>query len=116
MTTKEGMHVFAVIHSFTQTCRKLRLAPWKQMVNIVRDRDWNIFDEARRQNTPVPAGFRPVRALEYKPCRRWSTSPCRRWSTSPCRRYHDQRHPSRRAKILSPIPLGDFDHHGTIFN
>ena len=67
ITTKEGMHVFAVIHSFTQTCRKLRLAPWKQMVNIVRDRDWNIFDEARRQNTPVPAGFRPVRALEYKP-------------------------------------------------
>ena len=67
MTTKEGMHVFAVIHSFTQTCRKLRLAPWKQMVNIVRDRDWNIFDGARRQNTPVPAGFRPVRALEYKP-------------------------------------------------
>ena len=67
MTTKEGMHVFAVIHSFTQTCRKLRLVPWKQVVNIVRDRDWNIFDEARRQNAPMPAGFRPARALEYKP-------------------------------------------------
>ena len=67
MTTKEGMHVFAVIHSFTQTCRKLRLVPWKQVANIVRDRDWNIFDEARRQNIPMPAGFRPVRALEYVP-------------------------------------------------
>ena len=67
MTTKEGMHVFAVIHSFTQTCRKLRLVPWKQVVDIVRDRGWNIFDGARRQNTPMLAGFRPVRALEYKP-------------------------------------------------
>ena len=67
MTTKEGMHVFAVIHSFTQTCRKLCLVPWKQVVNIVRNRDWNIFDEAWRQNALMPAGFRPVRALEYKP-------------------------------------------------
>ena len=67
MTTKEGMHAFAVIHSFTQTCRKLRLVPWKQVVNIVRNRDWNIFDEAWRQNALIPASFRPVRALEYKP-------------------------------------------------
>ena len=67
MTTKEGMHAFAVIHSFTQTCRKLRLVPWKQVVNIVRNRDWNIFDEAWRQNALIPASFRPARALEYKP-------------------------------------------------
>ena len=67
MTTKEGMHAFAVIHSFTQTCRKLRLVPWKQVINIVRNRDWNIFDEAWRQNALMPAGFRLVRALEYKP-------------------------------------------------
>ena len=67
MTTKEGMHAFAVIHSFTQTCRKLRLAPWKQVINIVRNRDWNIFDEAWRQNAIIPASFRPARALEYKP-------------------------------------------------
>ena len=67
MTTKEGMHAFAVIHSFTQTCRKLRLVPWKQVVNIARNRDRNIFDEAWRQNAIIPASFLPARALEYKP-------------------------------------------------
>ena len=54
MVNAKGMHVFSVIHSFTQTCRKLRLVPWKEIVNIARDPDWNIFDEARRrQNTVI---------------------------------------------------------------
>ena len=51
MVNAKGMHVFSVIHSFTQTCRKLRLVPWKEIANMVHDPDWNIFDEARRQNT-----------------------------------------------------------------
>ena len=58
LVTAEGMRVFSVLHSFTQTCRKLDLVPWKQTVHIVRDPDWNIFDEARRQNPGLLDDFR----------------------------------------------------------
>ena len=59
------MRVFSVLHSFTQTCRKLDLVPWRQTVHIVRDPDWNIFDEARRQNPGLLGDFRA--SLGWRP-------------------------------------------------
>ena len=51
----KGMHVFSMVQSFNNTCRKLDLVSWKCMTKIVDDPAYDIFqagDDVKRISPP----------------------------------------------------------------
>ena len=45
LMTSTGMHVFSILVSYTRTCQKRGIVPWKGIVELSKNPDWDIFGE-----------------------------------------------------------------------
>ena len=53
LMTSTGMHVFSILVSYTRTCQKRGIVPWKGIVELSKNTDWDIFEESAAMSSNV---------------------------------------------------------------
>ena len=53
LMTSMGMHVFSILVSYTRTCQKRGIVPWKGIVELSKNPDWDIFEESTTASSNV---------------------------------------------------------------
>ena len=53
LMTGTGMHVFSILVRYTRTCQKRGIAPWKGIVELSKNPDWDIFGEPAAMSSNV---------------------------------------------------------------